>query len=702
MIGSTVDSGALCLDGRRRLLLAGEYPYYRDTTDLWPVKLAAMREAGLEVVTFYVPWRHHDPDGTGRPRFTGPGNRDLPGFLAAIRAAGLYALPKPGPHVHAELPLGGLPDRMSPSTDPDRVAAVDAAGRPLRAHGRMLPSAADPVFAAASASWLGAVGAVLAPHQYPDGPVVAVQVGNEGTYGETALPIDGYDYALPAVAAFRDWAGGMSPPRSAPSRTAELEPYVRWGAWVARSLGETLRGYVDALGLRVPAFANVSAPARPAANLARAAGRHDAWLARGPGRTPGPAGPHYGYTNWAGDAARDDEALLDQVLTARRGQGPCLEENWSLRWAAPGGRAPSRAIFHSLLGLACGATGISVYTACATAHWDAHLRVDRAHLRETTGDAGLLDPPYGGDAPIDPKGGPGPGNGALRVLTHFLAAEGPHLLASRPGRGLRWYGYHPYTAVNAWRAGAGADPLPPSGLTTFATWCLGTGTPFSPHNLADPRDLDDVDSGDPVVAQVGPFLARAAQHRLARLVAGGADILLVGQPPSLDEHLAPCTVLADALRDAGDRYMVVPPASLGDALDRWPAVSGAGGRLDRLDLRLTGPDGTSVFLFNREPRTRELRVPVADGELSALLPGYGCAAVRLDGDRIAACYAHGPAESGGEPVSITYGPDRIAATGPGDLSVVPGADGFDVAHSGGADNLITLPTRWSARWPATT
>jgi beta-galactosidase len=355
----TVRDGVLHLGGRPQLLLIGDYPYYRDDPRRWPAKLAALRAAGLTTVSFYVPWRHHEIDG--RFVFDGPGNRDLTGFLAAIAEAGLYALAKPGPHVHAELPLGGLPDRLRPDRDP----RLRAARGPVR-HGRELPSLGDPVFAAEVDRWLAAAGDALKQWCFPNGPLIAVQAGNEGLYGETALAFDEYD----------------------PDRV----------------LGDDLARFADGLGLDVPAFANLSPPAP---------GRFAAWQARGL-----PEHPHYGFTNWAGDTATDDSALDRFLLAATRARGPNLEENWSLGWAYPGWQSPATPIFNGLLGLACGATGLTVYTACATGDWGPDLAVPG------------IDPPYGADAPIGLDARPGPAFEPLRVLTHFLAAEGAALVTA--------------------------------------------------------------------------------------------------------------------------------------------------------------------------------------------------------------------------------------------------------------------------------
>jgi hypothetical protein len=329
-----IRDGVLHRDGRPELLLAGDYPYYRDRPERWRTKLDAIRRAGLRTVTFYVPWRHHEIDGAFV--FDGPGNRDLLGFLAAIRDAGLDALAKPGPYVHAELPLGGLPERLCPDRDPSIRAAPGA-----RSHGRPLPSLDDPVFATEVDRWLTAAGIALKSWQHPDGPLIAVQVGNEGLYGDTPLPEPAY------------------------------------------------RRFVAQLGLTVPALCNLPLGAEPVRF------------------------PHYGYTNWAGDAAIDDRAWA-----LPRGRGPCLEENWSLGWVDPAWLFPESPIFNSVLGLSRGATGLTVYTACATEGWGPHLEVPS------------ITAPYGESAPIGVDGSDGPARTALRELTAFLTEHGTDLLTS--------------------------------------------------------------------------------------------------------------------------------------------------------------------------------------------------------------------------------------------------------------------------------
>ncbi|MER7702574.1 beta-galactosidase [Kitasatospora sp. NPDC097605] len=684
--------GTLWLDGRPRFLITGEYPYYRDRPDRWAAKLAAMRGAGIEVVTSYVPWRHHEvaEDDGRRWCFDGDGNRDLAGFLELTAAAGLLAVLKPGPYVHAELPFGGLPDRVSPTLDPRRPAARSADGRPLPCQQFTLPSVLDPGFLADAADWLRAVGRFLRPFAHPRGPVVAAQIGNEGHYGESALPIDALDYATPGADGFARFAPGTAPPTRAEGRPSaqELRSQVSWGRWSAEVLAAGMAGWAEALGPDLPVFTTCAPPAGADRLPGRAAGRHDAWLARN--RVGAPTALPRAYTSWTGDVLTDEEALLDYVLAAKAGPGPNIEENWGLGWADPGCAFPVVPVHHTLLGVACGATGVSVYPACATEGWGPHLAVDRAWLARTAGDPVPFEPPYGDAAPIRLDAGPGPAFAALRVLTHFLTGRQEALALSRPEPGVRWGVHPPYAAIGAWDwARNGQRPVPSAERTLlpFAAHCLRRNLPFRLTELSG-RATPDPSAG-PLVAPSGRFMERALQRRLASFAEQGGALLLVGEPPALDEDLNPCAELADAARRHRTGVLALDGRPLGAAVETWleerrdPPVRARPGPW--LELRRTGedPGETLVFLFNRTDAPLRARAACGEHPVAADLAGGGCAVVQVTHGRLGGCYVKGLNERTGArvPVRVQVGGDLLSSDRPCDLSAVRTPDGFAVRTS---------------------
>ncbi|MFF2041935.1 beta-galactosidase [Kitasatospora sp. NPDC058170] len=737
------EDGTLRLDGRPRFLITGEYPYYRDHHGRWAAKLGAMSEAGIEVVTCYVPWRHHEVTRNGGRSwcFDRDGNRDLAAFLGLVAAAGLLALPKPGPFVHAELPFGGLPDRVSPTLDPARHAARAADGRPLPYQQFTLPSALDPRFLEDATEWLRAVGRFLRPFVHPRGPVIAVQIGNEGHYGETALPIDALDYSPPAVDAFARFAPGVKPPgvrppgadppggglpgagavdpAGDPPSPAGLRALIRWGEWSAEVLAAGMAGLAEALGPGVPVLTTYAPPARADRVPGRAAGRYDAWLARNRVGAP-PALPR-AYTSWTGDVLADDEALVNYVLAAKGGRGPNIEENWGLRWADPGCAFPVVPIHHTLLGVACGATGISVYPACATAGWGEQLAVDRTWPAGTAGDPAPFEPPYGDAAPILVDAGPGPAFAAVRVLTHFLTGQQEVLAVSRPEPGVRW-GVHPaYAAVGAWSREAGRhrdgegdgdgerereqeqeqeqeQPVPSADRTLlpFVTHCLRRNLPFHLEELSGRTVLDP--AAGPLVAVSGRFMERAVQQRLASFAERGGPLLVLGGLPRLDEDLRPCTELADAVRrcatapggPARVRAVSLDARPVGTAVDEWLGASGTAPSRSRpgawLELRRTvaDPEDVLVFLFNRSGGPLHARTTCGEHVVAVDLVGSGCAVLRVSHGRLRACYVKGLNErtGAGVPVRVRVGGDLLHTDRPCDLSAVRRPGGYDLRTAG--------------------
>ncbi|MFJ3788366.1 beta-galactosidase [Kitasatospora sp. NPDC090091] len=677
--------GALWLDGRPRFLLAGEYPYYRDDPARWAAKLGALREAGLTVVTCYVPWRHHEIS-PGEVRFDGDGNRDLAGFLELTASTGLLAVLKPGPFVHAELPFGGLPDRVDPARDPERHAARSADGRPLSYQRFTLPSPLDPTFLADATQWLRAVGLFLRPYTHPRGPVVAVQIGNEGHFGETSLPIDALDYSRPGTDGFARFAPALAAPTrpEAPTSADWPRSQIGWGQWSADVLAAGLARLAAALGPDLPVFTTYSPPARADRIPGRAAGRYDAWLVRN--RVGAATALPRAYTSWTGNVLADDEALVNYVLAAKGGRGPNIEENWGLRWAEASCAFPVVPIHHTLLGVACGATGISIYPACATAGWGRHLAVDGTSRTEPAGDPAQFDPPYGDAAPVRLDAGPGPAFAALQVLTHFLAGRQDTLAASHPEPGVRWGVHPPYAAIGAWDwARNGNRPVPSADrtLVPFVAHCLRRNLPFRLTELTGEPVLDP--AAGPLAAVSGRFMEQALQRRLAEFAEHGGSLLLVGEVPMTDEQLNPCTELADAAARCGVRTVPLGGEPVGPAVEEWLASCGAPVPARPgpwLDLRRTtaDPQDGLVFLFNRSGGPLRARTSCGEHLVTADLVGGGCAVVHVSQGRLGACYVKGLNEQSGAqlPVRVRVGGDLLRTDRPCDLSAVRGPNGFEV------------------------
>jgi hypothetical protein len=103
----STDSASLMLNGRHVLWAMGEFHYSRYPADQWRTELLKMRAGGIDVVSTYVFWIHHEEV---KGRWDWSGQRNLRRFLETAHEVGLKAFVRGGPWVHGECRNGGLPD----------------------------------------------------------------------------------------------------------------------------------------------------------------------------------------------------------------------------------------------------------------------------------------------------------------------------------------------------------------------------------------------------------------------------------------------------------------------------------------------------------------------------------------------------------------------------------------------------------------
>ncbi|NOZ02105.1 MAG: hypothetical protein GXP54_09480, partial [Deltaproteobacteria bacterium] len=210
MADFTYVNGRFFKDGEPFYFVGAEYMYYRDARANWAARLDQLKAAHVNVICFYTPWRHHlvHESGTGAMTYDFTGDtldsRDLVAFLDLCEEKGLWMLAKPGPFVHSELNIGGLPDVTSPS--------FNQAIEPVRVHdgtplfweydNTRLPSPNDPAFDAMAKTWLHEVGCVLKPHASPRGNIIAIQLNDETLYCTSNDAPWHFGYDAPDVAHF--------------------------------------------------------------------------------------------------------------------------------------------------------------------------------------------------------------------------------------------------------------------------------------------------------------------------------------------------------------------------------------------------------------------------------------------------------------------------------------------------------------------
>ncbi len=101
------DEQSLLCDGKRFFPMMGELHYSRYPKRFWKEALCKMKAGGIDIVSSYVIWIHHEEI---EDEWDWAGDKDLRTFVKTIGQCGLKMILRIGPWVHAEVRNGGFPD----------------------------------------------------------------------------------------------------------------------------------------------------------------------------------------------------------------------------------------------------------------------------------------------------------------------------------------------------------------------------------------------------------------------------------------------------------------------------------------------------------------------------------------------------------------------------------------------------------------
>jgi beta-galactosidase len=252
--------GGLQLGSEVVPLFSGAVHYFQLAPSAWRPALEALKSLGFRLVDTYVPWGVHETApgeldlGERNPRL------DIAGFLKLAGELGLYCIVRPGPHINAELTRFGIPERVVWDAE---CQARSAGGKPVVLPVPPLafpvPSYASEAFHAEVAQWLSAIGAALAPLAWPRGPIVLLQIDNEGAMYFRDGVYD-QDYHPDAIARYRRFLqerygpvealrrahenpaatfSRLDPPRRFTAQSAaELAPHLDWAEFQEQLLAD--------------------------------------------------------------------------------------------------------------------------------------------------------------------------------------------------------------------------------------------------------------------------------------------------------------------------------------------------------------------------------------------------------------------------------------------------------------------------------
>jgi beta-galactosidase len=288
-----------------------------------PARLQLCQQAAFTVVQTYVPWNVHefvpgqlDFEGKSRPvlpddhldEYTDQTpdeelqsggvngragilcNTDLVGFLTDCKKLGLAVILRPGPFISDEWRNGGLPDWFLDEAPPD-MYEYGPDGTPLTpgapngsyptanvTGGQTLfyfpsPSYASDYYLAAARQWLQSFAEFVQPWLVTHGgPVIAIQVDDESCFYYRFGPFE-VDYNPAMVARYRNETG-MEAPRAWPTPAGQpsaLSPALQWQAFKGRQVGQflsTLRDDLREAGVNVPINHEMELILAPPADMA--------------------------------------------------------------------------------------------------------------------------------------------------------------------------------------------------------------------------------------------------------------------------------------------------------------------------------------------------------------------------------------------------------------------------------------------------
>ena len=232
-------------------LWAGAMHYWRQAPEDWGPCLDAMKAMGLRLVDTYVPWGVHEIAQGSFDFGERYARLDVARFIRLAGEKGMHVIARPGPHINAELTYFGLPERVVWDRECQaRTPRDNPVILPLVPVAFPVPSYASNAFHDETALWFDAVGKVLAPLLHPHGPIVMLQVDNEGALYFRDGPYD-QDYHPDAITLFRGFL---------------------------RDKYSSVKGLREAWNEGALTFANVTPPIRFDAKEASDLARHLDWM----------------------------------------------------------------------------------------------------------------------------------------------------------------------------------------------------------------------------------------------------------------------------------------------------------------------------------------------------------------------------------------------------------------------------------------
>jgi beta-galactosidase len=186
-------------------LYSGSVHYWQHERADWPKIVANVRQMGYRFLDTYFPWNVHEAE-PGRFDFGQLDPRkNIASFLRECKDAGLYVLARPGPHINAELPTIGFPQRILDNPEIQSLTVTGApAVIPVVNTPFIAPSYACDAFYTEVGQYFDALAPILRDFIFPNGPIVAFQADNEMSFCFRMRCYD-VDYHPDAIKLYQGW-----------------------------------------------------------------------------------------------------------------------------------------------------------------------------------------------------------------------------------------------------------------------------------------------------------------------------------------------------------------------------------------------------------------------------------------------------------------------------------------------------------------
>jgi beta-galactosidase len=557
--------GHFIKDGKPHFVVSGEIHYFRLDVRLWEKHLRALKAAGANTTSTYIPWDWHapSPEETDFTGLTHPG-RNLIRYMELCAKVGLDLIVKPGPYILAEYEVHGLPPWF-----------LERCGRGARAqdeHGNVIAPELmcymSEEFLRNAFAWYDQVMPLLSMFQEKNGgPITMMQICNEvGIFQWLSGRID-YNPAVTDL--YRAWLeerygeisrvnaqygttwgdfGAALPPRGMIENRNDYRAYYdfhlfyrHYFALYLDILAKRVRSYgiETQLTHNIPGWIFGNAAELPMLiSTYEEVMRTRKDIVFGLDHIP----EFFSYRNAHSDLA------CNKILAAMQPYGPV----WAAEYQA-GTREhfvrndPGDMDAFYAASLAHGLNGFNYYMFSGGVNPEGRGYYGKSFYYQT---------------PLDPGGKPTPLYAVAKKNAAFIRREGENLLASRARARVCVGLYKPYfytelttsqmlreKRLHAEKIGLAFDPRFVREELFFNGILRGLQTlnfnyDISDLEIAPVRDLLRYRQLWVVAAE---FMDAPTQERLAAYVAGGGHLIVTPVVPTLDEYLRPCTILRDAL-----------------------------------------------------------------------------------------------------------------------------------------------------------